>query len=98
MIRYAYPQRLVLATGVVALLACSLSSVRAFAVVAAECSTPKASQLQKQGFSPLRGKQARDGTRLVSTGGRETLDDAKYDLIVVGSGNGACGFLSRYLD
>jgi GMC oxidoreductase len=28
---------------------------------------------------------------------RETLETEKYDLIVVGSGNGACGFLSHYL-
>lgn len=34
---------------------------------------------------------------LFSPNSRETLDQVKYDLIVVGSGNGACGFLSHYL-
>lgn len=30
--------------------------------------------------------------------GRDILEREKYDLIVVGSGNGACGFLSHYLE
>jgi hypothetical protein len=28
---------------------------------------------------------------------RDILEKEKYDLILVGSGNGACGFLSHYL-
>jgi hypothetical protein len=35
---------------------------------------------------------------LFSQNSRETLNEQPYDMIVVGSGNGACGFLSHYLD
>jgi hypothetical protein len=34
---------------------------------------------------------------LFSPNSREAIDQVKYDLIVVGSGNGACGFLNHYL-
>jgi len=98
MVRDTYPQRLVVVAGVVTLLAWYLSSVRAFSVGSLNARLPKHRNNSNSVVRVCAANRLATEPGLFPLVSREILSEAKYDVIVVGSGNGACGFLSHYLE
>lgn len=80
----------------------SFSLVRSFSLIRSKVPGHDPFQHTRR-LDRLRRHAAKTGTTIATEAGmfplagRQVLDDAKYDVIVVGSGNGACGFLNHYL-